>query len=301
VNTAFPENLDSYLEMKRYRLVRSVLVYEKGQLAYERYFGKGGIHQRHPIKSVWKSILSLTLGICLDKGWIKDIDEPVSRFLPSFSRRSHPYHAALTIRHLVTMSSGIYWNSGTHYHAPMLDQMRRSNDWAAHIADVRVANCPGTRFTYNEWDVILLSALIGKVCGGSAWDVCRERLYNPLGIDSHPWTQSNCGIAYPSYGPDTTDALSARDMAKIGLLMLNNGLWDRQQVVSGGYIMRSVCPSPMNAGYGWLWWLSEKGYHARGFGGQELNVYPDHNIVAVIQADITPSGKSYNDICENII
>ena len=60
------------------------------------------------------------------------------------------------------MSSGIYWNAGVHYHCPMMEQIWRSRDWTIHIADVQMANLPGTKFVYKEWDVILLSALISK-------------------------------------------------------------------------------------------------------------------------------------------
>jgi len=301
MNMEFLNDIDNYLKIKQYRLVNSVLVYENNELIFERYYNKTNENTRNQIKSVWKSILSLTLGICLNKGFIKNIDEPICNYLPQFAQNIHPYHSLITIRHLLTMSSGIYFNGGIHYHCPMMDQMRRSRDWAAHIADVQITDFPGTKFVYKEWDVILLSALIGKACGGSAYDICREYLYEPLEIKSVKWTQSKCGVDYPSYGADMTDVLSARDMAKIGLLTLHGGVWNGRQIVSEEYIKTAVSPSESNKEYGCLWWLSDKGYHGRGFGGQELNVYPDKNIVAVIQAKVTPSSKSYGDICENIV
>ena len=98
-----------------------------------------------------------------------------------------------------------------------------------------------------------------------------------------------------------TDVLSARDMAKIGLLTLHGGEWDGQRIVSYEYVKTSVSPSEASKEYACLWWLSDKGYHGRGFGGQELNVYPEKNIVAVVQATVTPSSKSYGDICGGII
>ena len=174
MNMEFLNNLDNYIKAKRYRLVNTVLVYENNELVFERYYNNTGKNSRNQIKSVWKSVLSLCLGICIDKGLIKDIDEPVWRYLPPFAQNIHPYHKSITIRHLLTMSSGIYWNGGIHYNCPMLEQAHRSKDWAAHIADVQTADFPGTRFVYKEWDVILLSALIGEARGGSAWDICDE-------------------------------------------------------------------------------------------------------------------------------
>jgi len=301
MNIDFLNNLDNYLKIKQYRLVNAVLLYNNDKLIFERYYNNTDENTCNQIKSVWKSILSLTLGICLDKGFIKSIDEPISNYLPSFAHNIHPYHRAITIRHLLTMSSGIYYNGGIHYHCPMFEQMKRSKDWVAHIADVQITDFPGSNFVYKEWDVILLSALIGKACGKSSYEICREYLYEPLEIKSEKWTQSKCGVDYPSYGMDKTDILSARDMAKIGLLALHGGVWNGQKIVSNEYIKTAVSPSEANKEYGCLWWLSDKGYHGRGFGGQELNVYPNKNIVAIIQAKLSPSGKSYNDICENIV
>ena len=83
--------------------------------------------------------------------------------------------------------------------------------------------------------------------------------------------------------------------------MLNGGTWDGQQKVSEKYVKEAVMPSEANNGYGFLWWLSNNRYQARGFGGQEINVYPDKKIVAVVQATVTPSSKSYSDICENVV
>jgi CubicO group peptidase (beta-lactamase class C family) len=182
----------------------------------------------------------------------------------------------------------------------MFEQMRRSRDWIAHIADIQMADLPGARFVYKEWDVILLSALIGKVCGGSTWDFCNTNLYQPLEIVSDKWMQSKCGVDYPSSDDDGTSDLSAHDMAKIGLLMLNDGKWGKQRVISSEYIKEAVSPSQINSGYGLLFWLSENGYHGRGFGGQELNIYPDKNVIVVIQATVTSSSKSYPDISGNI-
>ena len=201
------------------------------------------------------------------------------------------------------MSSGIHFIGGVHYHCPMLEQMKRSKDWIAHIADVQMTAAPGTKFVYKEWDVLLLSALIGKACGGLAWDIAEEYLYKPLGIVGEKWlAYHNGGINYNhDFEGRDYDEMTAINMAKIGRLMLNGGTMDGQRIVSEKYVSEAVLPSDANNGYGFLWWLSSKGYQARGFGGQEINVYPDKNIVAVVQATVTPSSKSYSDICENLV
>jgi len=308
VNHVFLQGLDDYMKTKRYRLVNAVVVYENDQLVFERYYNKFNENAVNPLCSTWKSILSMTLGICLDKGFIKSLDEPISYYLPQFAQGINPLHKLISIRHLLTMSSGIHFVGGVHYHCPMMEQMVRSRDWVAHISDVQMKATPGTLFLYKEWDVILLSALIGKACGGNAWDVAEEYLYKPLGINDEKWfIQGRDAVNYNGdlerglHDVDSYVKMTAKNMAKIGRLMLNGGMWQGQRLISEAYITDSVRPSPASDGYGFLWWLSNKGYHARGFGGQEINVYPDKNVVAVIQATVTSSSKFYADICENII
>ncbi|MCL2015545.1 MAG: beta-lactamase family protein [Defluviitaleaceae bacterium] len=296
LNHDFLSQLDDYIKVKRYRLVNSVVVYENDELIFERYYNKFNENTTNPLCSTWKSILSLTLGVCLDKGIINSIDEPIYRYLPQFSQNIYPWHRLITIRHLLTMSSGVHFIGGVHYHCPMMEQMRRSKDWIAHIADVQMIAAPGKKFVYKEWDVLLLSAVIGKACGGLAWDIAEEYIYKPLNIVGKAWlAQHNESISYNG------DEMTAKNMAKIGRLMLNGGIWEEQQIVSNTFVKDSVMPSEANSGYGFLWWLSSKGFHARGFAGQEINIYPSKNIVAVVQATVTPSSKLYSDICDNII
>lgn len=188
--------IDGYIKQKRYRLVNSVLVMKEEEIIFEHYYNKFNENSRNNIKSVWKSILSITLGICLDKGIIKSLDEPICEYLPEFNQGIHPYHKLITIRHLLTMSSGIYWNPGIHYHCPMLVQMLRTNSWLSHISDIAMAYYPGDKFQYKEWDVILLSAVIGRAAGRTSYELCDEFLYKPLGINSGAWPHSPDNVSY---------------------------------------------------------------------------------------------------------
>lgn len=291
--------LDHYVKQKRYRLVNSILVVKNGRIVWEKYYNRYNADSRNPIKSIWKSILALTTGICLDQGLIGSLDDPVSLYLPAFSRSIHPYHKLMTIRHLLTMTSGIYWNSGVHYHCPMLAQLLRSKDWIDHLADVQMSSVPGMNFQYKEFDVILLSAVISRATGLPAYELARQYLYEPLQIQSGRWAESGCGISYTVMKGEEQSNLSARDLAKFGLLMLGNGVFDDKQIVSSEFIRQVI--EPLNPGYGFLWVLKPDGYGGRGFGGQELNVIPEHDLITVIQATPTPSSKSYGDIHANLL
>ncbi len=302
MNSPFLNEIDGYIAAKRYRLINSVLVYHHGEIILERYYNNSTPDTRNNLMSVWKSILSLTLGICLAQGRLPGLDEPVSKYLPYLAKNRHPLHRLITVRHLLTMSSGIYWQGGVHYNCPMMNQMRASNgNWEDFIADIPVAHTPGTKFQYKEWDVILLSALIRNAAGRTPYEICRDYLYAPLEIESGEWPQTPCGIVYNALPGMEASDLSARDLIKIGVLALNRGVWDGKRIVPAEYIRQCAEPSAAFGGYGLLWWLTDKGFHGRGFGGQELNVYPAKNAVAVIQAKVSPQSKSYGDVCEKIM
>lgn len=106
MNSNILNNIDDYIKQKRYRLINSILVIKNEKIIFEHYYNKFNQCSKNNIKSVWKSILSITLGICIDKGIIKSIDEPIKNYLPEFAEDNHMYHKALTIKHLLTMSSG---------------------------------------------------------------------------------------------------------------------------------------------------------------------------------------------------
>jgi CubicO group peptidase (beta-lactamase class C family) len=294
--------IDNYIKQKHYRLVNSVVVYKDNDLIVERYYNNRNETSRNNIKSIWKSIVSICIGICLDKGFIKNLNEPVADYLEEFKQNIHPYHKLITIRDLLTMSSGIYWNGGIHYHCPMLLQLFHSSNWLAHITDVAVTEFPGSKHVYKEWDVILLSALINRASGMKTYDFCSQFLYKPLVIQSGGWGESPCGIHYTAIdGQEEKSDLTAKELAKIGLLFLNNGEWNNEQIVSGEYIKQAVTPSPQNKNYGFLWWLFDGGYSCKGYGGQEVNVVPEENLVVVIQATPTSQSKSYGDIFTDVI
>ena len=302
MNTDYLNTIDDYIKQKHYRLVNSVLVYKDNEIVYERYYNKFNENSKNNIKSIWKSILSICIGICLDKEYIKSLDEPICNYLDEFNQGIHSYHKLITIRHLLTMTSGIYWNKGIHYHCPMLEQMFRTNNWLEHIADIAMADFPGTKYVYKEWDVILLSAVISKATGMDAYEFCNQNLYQPLQIQSGEWPASKCGISYTIIaGKEESSDLSARDLAKIGLLFLNNGIWHGERIISDEYIKQAVTPTKQAQNYGFLWWLFDGGYTCMGIGGQEINVLPKHNLVAVIQAKYTSQGKSYSDIFTEVI
>jgi len=290
INMEFLNNLDDYIRGKRYRLVNSVLVYQNDEIIFERYYNKYDENSYHKLWCIGKSIAGLTLGICLDKELIKNIDEPIYKYIPQFDGSKQPYHKLITIRHLLNSATGIYYTNGTNHHHPMAVQMRgmSKDEQLNHIADVKMAALPGIKFNYGMWEVFLLSEVILRACGMNERDITAEYLFKPLEIK---YTKDKDGDYH----------ISARDLAKIGLLMLHGGVWNGQQIVSKEYVKAAVSPSDAKNGneYGYLWWLDDKAYKAVGYGGNMMYVRPVENAVMVILATGTPGFKVYYDIYDN--
>ena len=277
--------------------LNSVLVWEDGQLQAECYFNGFTAESRHNIKSVVKSILSIGIGIAQDQGLL-NLDDKISKYLMEFNEGRDLRHRMITIKHLLTMSSGIFWQGGVHYHCPMMDAMRRSKNWVDYIADCQVKTTPGTVYNYKEFDVILLSAILSKVTG-DAFDYINEKVFKPLKIYNERWIKSPDGIYYsPALDKEeeAVSALTAREMLKIGQLFLQKGIWNGKQIISKEYIEAAVSPSPQNSNYGYLWWLGEGWYGCRGYGGQAVTVFPEQNKIVVTQATASSRPLAYEDI-----
>ncbi|MDF2587606.1 MAG: serine hydrolase [Anaerocolumna sp.] len=292
--------IDEYIKKKHYRQINSVLLWKDDEVLAKRYYNGFDENSKNVIKSVAKSIMSIGIGIALDKGFIKSLDEPIYHFIPEFNEDRESFHKFITIRHLLTMTSGIYFNGGVHYHCPMLTQMRSSGKWISHIADCAITNMPGTKYNYKEWDVILLAKLMDHVCG-DMFDFINDNLYKPLDIKSDRWYKSPCGVYYSVANGDEgeserTSNLTAIDMLKIGKLFLNGGVYNGRRIISESYIHQAVAQSICNSGYGLLWWRGENWYGCRGYGGQSITVVPDKNAILVTQATPTARGMGYDDV-----
>lgn len=299
---SFEQEIEEYVRERHYRQINSVLVSKGNEIVAQKYFNGFDRDSRNVIKSVAKSIMSIGAGIALDMGLIESLDIPICKWIPQFNEGRDMLHRAITLRHLLTMTSGIYWNGGIHYHCPMVVQMRRSHDWISHIADCAVTELPGTKFVYKEWDVILLAKVLDVVCG-DMYDFIDENLYTPLEIESEKWYKSPCGVFYSIAEGDEGEEeswgnLNALDMLKLGQLFLDKGVWNGQQILSESYISQAISPSKCDSGYGLLWWRGDNWYGCRGYGGQSITVLPEHEIIVVTQATPTARGMEYNDLIQ---
>ncbi|MHA2109242.1 MAG: serine hydrolase domain-containing protein [Candidatus Hodarchaeales archaeon] len=284
--------------------VDSILVIRNGYLVYEDYFDYYNYSNLHNLQSVTKSIIGLLIGIANATGFIPDLDQLVLEIFPNRTFENvDTRKQALTIRHLLKMQMGIDWILESYgfidpfdyaLHMNMTDEklenwpvdpnndfipMINSDDWVQYILNKPLMIDPGTVFKYNDGASHLLSAIIQKKAGINTVAFAKQYLFNPLNITDYHWWNDSQGIAVGSHGL----WLHPLDMAKIGYLCLNNGIWNDTQVVPESWIQESINPSPNN-GYGYQWVIDTKFnfYKASGLGSQFIVVRPEKSLVVVM-------------------
>jgi CubicO group peptidase (beta-lactamase class C family) len=270
--------------------VNSFLVIRHGFVVLDASFWPFSAGGMHDLASGTKSFVSTLVGMAVDEGYLKSVRQPV---LPLFPGRNianvDADKRAMTIEDVLTMRSGltcIWSNLG----GPM-EALMRSPDWVQYILDRPMAAPPGSKFCYSNGDSHLLSGIIRAATGRTVQDYAMTRLFGPLKISEVIWPadpQGN-GIGYAEL------RLSARDMAKLGLLFLHRGVWDGRRIISEGWVEEATRAhheldvrhgDPLD-GYGYQWWTGTSGFFtARGRGGQFIAVFPKLDLVLVMTAEI---------------
>ncbi|MFB3906253.1 MAG: serine hydrolase domain-containing protein [Acidobacteriota bacterium] len=263
--------------------IHSIIVIRNGYLVLEAYFypfTKGTVHD---LASVTKSVTSTLTGIAIDKGYIKGVDQRVLDFFPNRSSpRMDKRWNRLTVRHLLTMTSGFCedFRSGEQ----QLAKMRLTTDWVQFLLDSPFVSDPGERFAYCSCASNLLSAVLTRATGMNALAFANQYLYGPLGIREVIWPEDPQGNS-TGWGDSY---LLPVDMAKLGYLFLQQGVWNGKQVLSSGWVYETTRPQVRvsdQEDYGYKWWLLKEmpgGFEAHGRGGQRVVVLPSKQTVIVL-------------------
>jgi len=270
--------------------IRSVTVIRNGYVVADAYFHPFREDTWHIIHSCTKSIMSALIGIAMEEGYIESVDEPVLDF---FSEKTpanlDERKKALTLRHLLTMSSGLRTEDSYLYQWRGLREMGRSPDWVQYILNLPMSETPGTRFEYSNCVAFLLSAILQKTTGQNALSFAREHLFEPLDITEVDW----------GFGPGRINLgwggirMKPHDVAKIALLYLNKGRWNGTQIVPEAWVeestSRQIRSGTLSDCYGYQWWVDDAGYYMMlGYGGQFVIVHPEKNMVVVFTSVLVP-------------
>lgn len=266
----------------------SVLVTRHGRIVLEAAYAPFRAELKHRVNSVTKAVVSTLVGMALADGLLDSTDRRVVDLFPGRTIANlDEAKKAITVRHLLDMTSGLDWTEGLSDGFESYVAMARSPDWQQFVLDRPMASAPGAGFYYNSGNSHLLSAILSRVTGKSAHDYAREKLFGPLGIDDVLWQADPQGVS----GGGTGLYLQPRDMAKIGYLWLRGGRWEGRQILPAAWIegvraadvdMRERWARDMR--YGRQFWVLplRDAFLAVGYHRQLIVVMPRLDIVAVV-------------------
>ncbi|RLJ81023.1 CubicO group peptidase (beta-lactamase class C family) [Salisediminibacterium halotolerans] len=266
--------------------VETFTLCRRGIVGYQYENHRGIIDQKHKINSVTKSVLSSLVGIALEQGRLRSLDEPVSEILANAANAP----SELTVRHLLTMTSGLsrkQWEAYTEEELPL------SAIWSGVPSGE-----PGEKMIYNNADSQLLSAVIEARTNMSLQAFADQYLFQPLGITDYSWETDHNGITLGGYGL----YLSAADLMRYGSVLMNRGRRNDTEVIPESWL-ETAFHSHTNTdkpgqSYGFHWWINEGGngkqprlVYAAGRGGKFLILEPVSGVTAVITS-VLPQRKS---------
>ena len=265
--------------------LHSLIMIRNGHLIFETYAPPYDKNTLHNVKSVTKSIMSTMVGIALEGGILVSLDQTVCEYFPEyFTDSMDPRKRAITLRHLLTMTSGLDLDEN----GPIMDGIFSSDNWIKATFERPMQDDPGQRFMYCTALTHAMSGILTRASDRSLLELCNHYLFGPIGINGIQWMQGPDGYNYGG----AQLFMTPRDMAKVGLLFLNKGRWDGEQIVPCEWILEStrdhMAGIRSNEAYGYLWYPfddssdlhgHENGYMAAGWGGQRIHVFPRLNIV----------------------
>ena len=268
--------------------LRSLLVSIGGQVVAEHYFNGASARGQANLKSASKTLISILVGIAIDRGHLAGVDQPISDFFPEELAGADEIKRAITVGDLLSMRSGLETTSNRNY-----GRWVQSRHWVRHVLSRPLVDRPGGRMIYSTGSTHLLSAILTRATGASTLEFARKHLAGPLAITLPAWLRDPQGIYFG--GNEMT--LSPRAMLAVGELYRRGGSSaDGTRVVSAEWVRESLVPRTMSRfsrrQYGYGWWLRTLGGHAAhyawGYGGQFIFVIPELDSVIVATSSPNP-------------
>ena len=278
---------DSLLKQINFYKTVAFLVIKNDSVRYEKYWNNYNENSLSNSFSMAKTFVSMLVGVAITEGKIKSVDQPVADFLPEFKTKEKE---KITIKHLLTMSSGIDFDEN--YSSPLAypAQAYYGNDLRKITFQYDTKYEPGKNFNYLSGNTALLGFVLKSATGKEISDYTSEKLWQPMGAKNAAfWSVDKKDGDEKSYCCFNSNA---RDFARFGKLYLNFGKWNNQILIDSNYVAQSVIPAELldedgnkNEKYGYSWWLMNyknyKIFYARGINGQYLFCIPDLNMIVV--------------------
>ena len=273
--------------------MRSLLVFRNGKLITESYMKDSS--DRTTPRAVWsstKQFIGILTGIAVDQGLIS-MNDTVLDHLPQVSK--FPDKSQITIGQLLMMKSGIDFNNDGWNGGPAVMAREEPSNSLDYIFGLKMRASPGTQFHYNDGDPFIISGIIQSATGIATRDWAQEVLFNRIGITRLTWLNYKDGITFGGYGIKTTP----RELGKIGQLVLNDGIWGTERIVSSVWLSEMLSEkvtaaetSSPDSAFGYLWWIEtdRKVYIMWGRGGQLVFINKDKNLIVVATGETNTSG-----------
>ena len=295
------ESLDAAIQFSKEMGSHALLIYQGGEVILEKYFDGFDAQTISDTQSMHKTVLAMLVGIALDEGVIKSIDEPASNYLDEWKNDSR---RLITIKHLLQQSSGLDYPGFSYHPLSDFNQLMLGEDVTKMTLQQKVYRKPNEVFEYNGVNPQNLGLLLQRAYGKRYADLLSEKLWQKIAEDD-----ATVILDSEKYKmPRTYCCLNAtaRDWLRIGILILNEGKLGQKQIVPKSWIQNMKIPAETNANYGYLTWLgtehqenriynpksSATGFHSEpfddpdivyldGFGGQRVYIIPSKELVLV--------------------
>lgn len=274
---------------------QGIIIIKNDSIIYEKYFGDYNRASKATVFSITKAITSLLCGIAIDEGLIKSVNDPVTDYIEELNGCDLMFKE-LKIEHLLDMRACLDFEENYSYNpfSPMA-KLYYGGDILSQIKGLKFKNTPGTEHYYSSMVTAILGLVIDRATGCSFADYLQEKVWQPLGMEYDAMISLDDATHRVArvYGGLTTNAI---DLAKIGKLYLNKGVWNGRRIVSELWIERSVSGRPENEGYSYCWETilieddtnkktATSTFFVLGLFGQILYVSPEHNVIMVRLGD----------------
>lgn len=299
------EEMTKTIRDGRYKNIHSILVSQNNKTVYEQYFSGYTADSLHDSRSSFKSVTSLLMGIVIDKGMIKNVDEPVYTFFPEDTAfAADPRKRRMTIKDLLEMRSGFDCDEWTDDGKDCESTMTQTRNWVKFALALPMKNEPGKVWNYTSCDPMIISGIIHKVSGMSIMDFAAKYLFGPMGITRYRWTVDPAGQGMTA----GSFYILPTDMLKIGQMVSDGGVWQGQRIISESWLKasttatipipdnwsfvkfsRSKAATPQQTYYGYYWYnevikIKDGEYpvtFASGNGGQYILIIKKLDMVVV--------------------
>lgn len=301
LKTALSKRLSELQAQGSFANIHGVVISANDEVLAERYFAGaderwgeplGDIqfdaHTLHDLRSVSKSVVALLYGIALADGDVPALEKSLlDCFTEHEDLASDQLRRRIRVAHALTMQLGLQWDEDLPYSDPRNSEiaMERAPDRCRYVLEQAIVDEPGQRWRYNGGATALLAALIVRGSGQSLLDYATEKLFAPLAINAVEWTRGQDSVEVAASGL----RMRPRDLAKLGMVVLNDGRHNGEQLVPQAWIKACLRPQARVDelfDYGYQWWLPRQWNWVAAFGngGQRMTLLPRANLVVVVTA-----------------